>query len=206
MILPPTFDNVVIAFTSIESYTAPHQIYQDPSTGAVYRTVEVMTANGTATLLKVNVESGERQGSMACLKIMPSPRRDMAFEREDLHQMRLRLDRRFQVTAVAIFVREIVKGMQFIHSQGFCHRDIKPENVIITASGAAKICDFGVAERLNAYDQAQGKFGTYGYMAPEVSLRRRHNGFLSDSFSLGGLLHFLSELTSCGIRDCRPAH
>ncbi|MEY9967553.1 serine/threonine protein kinase [Streptacidiphilus sp. MAP12-16] len=41
--------------------------------------------------------------------------------------------------------RDILSGLQAIHSEGYVHRDIKPENVLIAENGRFKIADFGTA-------------------------------------------------------------
>lgn len=41
--------------------------------------------------------------------------------------------------------RDILSGLQLIHSEGYVHRDIKPENILITENGRFKIADFGTA-------------------------------------------------------------
>ena len=51
--------------------------------------------------------------------------------------------------------------------QGVMHRDIKPENVLLTAYGAVRLCDFGLALDL-ACETPKGCVGTLDYMPPEV--------------------------------------
>ncbi|TGO35714.1 hypothetical protein BHYA_0149g00270 [Botrytis hyacinthi] len=42
--------------------------------------------------------------------------------------------------------KQLIQGIQFLHSNGIAHRDIKPENLLITKDSKLKITDFGVSE------------------------------------------------------------
>ncbi len=51
---------------------------------------------------------------------------------------------------------EIAEGLAEAHAKGFLHRDLKPENVLVTASGHAKIVDFGLVAPLAAAGRRGG--------------------------------------------------
>jgi serine/threonine protein kinase/cytochrome c-type biogenesis protein CcmH/NrfG len=102
--------------------------------------------------------------------------------------------------------RGILEALGHAHAAGLVHRDIKPENVIITASGATKLLDFGIAKRLlnvtTADDERPGAtwpshhstlVGTPGYLAPEQVLGQPVDA-RTDLFQVGLLLlEMLSE-------------
>jgi len=89
------------------------------------------------------------------------------------------------------------------HDRGIVHRDIKPENIMVTADGAVKVLDFGLAaftagalepfeigsmktvERLTSQGIA---IGTLHYMSPEQA-RGQTVSPASDIFSLGAVLY-----------------
>ena len=45
-----------------------------------------------------------------------------------------------------ILFKQIIEGIQYIHSQGIVHRDIKLENILLDLNNNIKICDFGVGK------------------------------------------------------------
>jgi serine/threonine-protein kinase Chk1 len=49
----------------------------------------------------------------------------------------------FPETIARHYFKELLDGLEHIHSNGIVHRDIKPENVLISADYTLKISDFG---------------------------------------------------------------
>ena len=89
---------------------------------------------------------------------------------------------------IADIVAEIAEGLAFAHRAGVVHRDVKPANVMVLASGAVKITDFGIAQLPTGTRTMTGNvFGSPRYTSPEQVMGRPVDG-RSDIFSLGGVL------------------
>lgn len=74
-----------------------------------------------------------------------------------------------QVNIVQHYMRDVLRGIQYLHSKDIIHRDIKPENVLLSASGQAKLSDFGTSRKVEVNRQNKTLTGTPWYMAPEVA-------------------------------------
>jgi predicted Ser/Thr protein kinase len=93
--------------------------------------------------------------------------------------------RMFAYSEVARIGTALANGLDYAHSKGVIHRDIKPANILMTAQGAVKITDFGVARLESSNLTATGQFiGTPNYMSPEQVAGTAIDG-RSDLFSLG---------------------
>ena len=85
-------------------------------------------------------------------------------------------------------VRQVCAGLEYAHSKGVVHRDIKPGNIMISASGAVKITDFGIARTTNVMTMTGQVLGTPNYMSPEQVVGKTVDG-RSDLFSVGVMLY-----------------
>jgi len=73
--------------------------------------------------------------------------------------------------AQAIF-RQLLDGLEFIHSNMVVHGDIKPDNLMFTDDGTLKMSDFGVAEELTDEvdpDMLSKSAGSPAFQPPEVA-------------------------------------
>ena len=73
-------------------------------------------------------------------------------------------------------IKEILTGLEFLHSRGIVHRDLKPSNVLVDVKGHMKLSDFGISRTLNEDETTvcTDVKGTHGWMPAEVIEAMNH--------------------------------
>jgi len=69
-----------------------------------------------------------------------------------------------------LFMRQICRGVEYLHKNNVVHLDLKPENIVCVHRNAnnIKIIDFGTARQLQAGEKVKVMCGTPEFVAPEV--------------------------------------
>lgn len=86
------------------------------------------------------------------------------------------------------YTRQILEGLEFLHSEKIVHRDVKGANILIDTHGDAKLADFGACKEMEALQSTvtggmKSIQGSIYWMAPEVMKYKA--GRRSDIWSLG---------------------
>lgn len=89
------------------------------------------------------------------------------------------------------YFKQLLDGVEYLHTKGVTHRDLKPENLILDGDDNLKITDFGLATvfRHQGKERSLGRCcGTPPYVAPEVFAKKDYNAEPADLWSCGIVL------------------
>lgn len=87
------------------------------------------------------------------------------------------------------YIFQMLRGIDYMHKQGFFHRDLKPENILVGRQGQLlKITDFGIIKDTRDAFPYTDYVSTRWYRAPETALRAKVYGSKSDVFAVGAIM------------------
>ncbi|PRW61141.1 mitogen-activated kinase kinase kinase NPK1 isoform X1 [Chlorella sorokiniana] len=84
----------------------------------------------------------------------------------------------FKESVIKVYTKQILLGLEYLHSKGVMHRDIKGANILVDNTGLVKLADFGASKKLEdlvtVADGNKSVRGTPYWMAPEVITQTGH--------------------------------
>lgn len=92
-----------------------------------------------------------------------------------------------------LILKEIVKGLAYLHSLGVAHRDVKPDNILISFKQnypIVKLIDFGFA---TTSAMSSINCGTPNFMAPELFKKQPYSPIKTDAWAIGIMMYYLME-------------
>ena len=78
-------------------------------------------------------------------------------------------------------MKQILEGIETIHSKNIVHRDLKPENILLQDE-KVKICDFGSSKFIYEQTKSTPYIVSRYYRAPELLLARNNYDSKIDIF------------------------
>ena len=93
----------------------------------------------------------------------------------------------FSNSVVRKYLLQLLRGLDYLHTDGIVHRDIKGGNILVDDRGEVKLADFGASRSIeNSGTMISSMKGTPYFMAPEV-YEERYDGRKADIWSFGGV-------------------
>eukprot|EP01006_Ploeotia_vitrea_P028760 TRINITY_DN61398_c0_g3_i1.p1 TRINITY_DN61398_c0_g3~~TRINITY_DN61398_c0_g3_i1.p1 ORF type:complete len:912 (-),score=96.77 TRINITY_DN61398_c0_g3_i1:605-3340(-) len=105
---------------------------------------------------------------------------------------------------IAYVLKEILKGLDYLHTRGIIHRDIKSDNILVNHDGSVKLGDFGLSALIAPNSKRCTILGTPFWMAPEVIQGSPYN-YKADIWSLGIIALELVD-GDPPYMDCQPVN
>uniref|UniRef100_A0A667YFV3 non-specific serine/threonine protein kinase n=1 Tax=Myripristis murdjan TaxID=586833 RepID=A0A667YFV3_9TELE len=104
------------------------------------------------------------------------------------------------------FIKQILAGVQYLHSKRIAHFDLKPENIMLLDKNVPlpriKLIDFGLAHKIEAGADFKNIFGTPEFVAPEI-VNYEPLGLEADMWSIGVITYILLSGASPFLGDTK---
>lgn len=104
------------------------------------------------------------------------------------------------------FIKQVLHGVQNLHSKKIAHFDLKPENIMLLDRDATlpriKIIDFGLAHKIQDGTDFKNIFGTPEFVAPEI-VNYEQLGLEADMWSIGVITYILLSGASPFLGDTK---
>eukprot|EP01129_Flabellula_baltica_P014732 TRINITY_DN7140_c0_g1_i1.p1 TRINITY_DN7140_c0_g1~~TRINITY_DN7140_c0_g1_i1.p1 ORF type:complete len:671 (-),score=143.24 TRINITY_DN7140_c0_g1_i1:88-2100(-) len=95
---------------------------------------------------------------------------------------------------IASIAKQVLRALEYLHSEGKIHRDVKSGNILLNSKGQAKIADFGITAQTTGDEKRTTQVGSSYWMAPECIIGQGYDS-KADIWSLGITLIEMAEGT-----------
>jgi len=113
----------------------------------------------------------------------------MYYCEQDLASLLDNMQTPFSESQVKCIMKQVFRGLRYLHSTFIVHRDLKVSNLLMTDKGCVKIADFGLARYYGLpLKPMTPKVVTLWYRAPELLLNARTQTTAIDMWSSGCIL------------------
>ena len=110
----------------------------------------------------------------------------MEYMEHELKDLMDNINYKFKQSEIKSLVKQLLLGLDYLHSRFIMHRDLKTSNLLYNNKGILKICDFGLARKfytsLKVYTLP---VVTLWYRAPELLLGWDKYSAAIDMWSVG---------------------
>ena len=92
---------------------------------------------------------------------------------------------------IATVLREVLKGLEYLHQNGYIHKDIKPSNILLGSEGQVQIANLGVSAKLasdsdsSRAESSHTFIGAPRWMPPKVMEQVKEYDYTDDIWSCG---------------------
>ena len=90
------------------------------------------------------------------------------------------------------FIKQILDGVEHLHSKNIAHLDLKPENIMLLNKNSTriKLIDFGLAQMIGPNSNIRAMMGTAEFIAPEI-VSYEPLSLATDMWSIGVITYIL---------------
>lgn len=103
--------------------------------------------------------------------------------------------KRFTEAEAKLYFRQLLDGLNYLHSNQIAHRDLKPENLLFSQDMTLKISDFSLSKTTANHFLTSTSCGSPCYASPEIISGQPYDPIKTDMWSAGVILYAMI----CGV-------